>query len=402
LLNQKTFIFFNSVKAINSLIKACNLIECNVYCSDDADGKNRATLGENWRFYKPRTKRGEYSLINFFTCKAFEGWNLKGETNAHLYVATDIRQKHTLVGINKCVQALGRWRKDIENPDDKPQLFHVFNHHNIQTFRTIDQIQEVYGKYGNLLIENNLKEIEALEATGIVHIPNQLLRRYCDDYDTRECKLNTYKVDQLINEQANNEVFNHSQYVKQAWEDFGFDTNLISSDVKWESRRDLMRKSISDTLKDDYQQLVETYNDGDVYWIGLDIREIIRHRNPLAYKACLYLSPAEMEELNYNKPKVTMKLIHKEESRKRVQLHKLIALKFKAYASYTKKTIKDELQLIYDDLQLNNKYGKPTVAKATDIKQFFDAIECKMPTKDKLVENGFKLIRPTFEMQIAA
>lgn len=399
---ERTFIFYNSVTAIAKLIKACGLTECDIYCSDDDKGKNKTTLGEYWEFWKPKTKRGGFSLINFFTCKAFEGWNLKGEPKANLYVATDIHQPHTLVGINKCVQALGRWREDKSNPEAKPNLHHVFNHRGILSFKSIEALTKSYIAKAELMVNHNqIERIHALKS-DIVHLPNIELKRFCDEFESSNPVINTYKLDQVINEQYNNEVFNDVSYITKAWTEFGFDTTFLKSHGKWESLRDTNRKTASQTLKDDFLKLVEFNDNIELYWIGANIEETIKTSNPLAYRASKYLTEQQMKELKYNTTKVKAKLVMLEEPKKRIKLSKLIALTFKTYCKYSKAIIKENLQLLYDDVNLMTAQGKPLVAKATDIKQFFDIKECKLTLKDGKVINGFHLLRQSFELKMAA
>lgn len=399
---EKTFIFINSVTSINRLINACSLQDCHVYCSDDKDRKNRAKLCENWKFYKPKTIKGAFGLINFFTTKAFEGWNLKGETKANLYVVTDVSQKNTLVGLNKCVQALGRWRKPEEGIYELPKLYHVFNTREIRNFRSIDEISRIYKERGDLLLKQNSQQLEHSIKNGIPHKPHEMLKRYCDNYDTGNPKFNTYKFDQIVNEQANNEVFNQLSYIQSGWIQYGFEIQTLLSYDKWESQRDVVRKSNANSLKDDYHLLIQYSANSTCYCIGRDETQIIRDRNPLAFRAFKLLTLDQMNTVKYNVKKVTQLIINAENPAIKLKLMKLISLEFKVYASYSKNYVKDKLQTFYNTLGIVKPSGLAVVAKATDILAFFDADECKLKDNKGKWVHGFKLIRKHFEMQLAA
>ena len=400
--SKRIFIFYNSLTSIVKLINACGLTDCHVYCADDEKGKNKRKLGANWVHFRPKAVNGEFALINFFTTKAFEGWNLKGEIKTSLFVATDIKQEHTLVGISKCIQAVGRWRKPDHDGYELPSLYHITNTRNIDSFKSIEELVDSYQKTTSMLLHHNIELLNLSIKSGVPHVPNPLLRRFCDDYESAMPKLNTYKFDQYVNEQFDNEVFNDLKYLKTGWETYCFGTNITIRTDKWESQRDIGRKSNADVLKDDYLQLQVITQDFPMYYIGTDETQIIKQRNPLAYQAFKLLTVEQMNEVKYNAKRVKQLLVQAQNAKQHIKLMKLILIEFKDYQSYTKEFIKLKLQELYDKLGLEKSTGTRLVAKATDIKQYFDVEDCKLKSADNKYVHGFKLIRKHFEMKLAA
>lgn len=384
---SKLFIFYNSVTEIAKLLKAMKLEDCRIYCSEDKDGENFKKLGEYQKYWRKQPRNSEFTGVNFFTTTAFEGWDMNIEESI-MITATDINKPHTLVGVDKCVQAVGRARKKVKH------CIHITNHRNIQSFKSLDTIKEYYTKEANKLYSRYLEHMNEAKEQGFKPEYDIRIERYCDDAKTHP-KINTYKLDRVINEEFNREIYNHISFIAKAWEQFYYKVKIHKSNAKWESKRDEERISKADILRRDYLKITEE----PLFFLGISQKDTIQRTNPLAYRASLHLNQKEMEELKYSNKKVEAELIKRENDKKKIQLIKLIDLNFKAGNRYTKAHITEVIQHLYDSIEMMNKKGEPAKAKATDIKLFFEPTPCKINEKGKYV-NGFILNRPTFHLKM--
>jgi len=144
-------IFCNSVTEIRNAILRAGLTKCNIYCANDKDGENMKTLGELSCFYVDEPITGEYSKVNFYTGKCFEGWDLR-EDNATIILVTDVNKPHTKVGIaSKGKQAVGRLR-DEHVPH---QILHVTNHKKFKEKKDLEAFRQEFRHEAELLILQN-------------------------------------------------------------------------------------------------------------------------------------------------------------------------------------------------------------------------------------------------------
>lgn len=391
--NHKYFIFYNSVTEIASLLETLDLNDCRIYCAKGEKEENLIKLGGNKQYWREQPKNSDFAKINFFTTTAFEGWDMN-IPDCVMIVATDIHKPHTLVGIDKCVQALGRARKEVK------AYYHIFNHRNNKTFKSLEKIKEYYTKEGLNLLNKYKEYLQEAEANGFKPRYDDRIEKYCDNPKTNPI-FNTYRLDQVVNEEYNREVYNHKDHIAVRWKEFYYEPNPRVSTIKWESKRDIIRKSKANQLKDDYDAIIE-FKESKALFILSNPVDKIKKRNPLAYRASKHLSKAEMKALNHNPKKVEAALIKKENAKKNIQLIKLVDLNFKTGARYTKEAIADKLQELYLEVDYRNKKGEPQVALATHIKEFFETVDCKIRMKDNKSANGFELTRPTFHLKMVA
>jgi hypothetical protein len=394
----KLFIFYNNVNQIAKVIKACGLdsSNCNVHCADDEVGKNRATLAENSNLIAGIPKAGEYKLINFHTTAHFEGYNLTGESNLKVIVASDVNPtcNNTLLGIAKYVQAFGRWRKPEGYKDDLPELYHIFNHRNIEDGKSLTDFTTDF----NLLAERYVKQeqINCIK-DGSAHITDERIEKFCRD-PKANLTIDPCMIDRLAYKQYTYEMYNNAESIMKAWEGYYYDVISFVSNDKWTSCRDTQRISKADQLKHDYDTIRTFKADESMFTICLNPIDRLLKTNPLAVSACNYLTPSEMEELNYNIKKVSSAIFVKEEATNMVKATKLVNQEFTRGNRYTLDYIRVTLHKIYDKLGLKDNKGQSRTAYATDIKKFFELKPCKIKCTDGKYINGLELIRPTFSM----
>ena len=83
------------------------------------------------------------------------------------------------------------------------------------------------------------------------------LERFADiDPINQTAEINTYKIDQLINEAYTVEVYNNIDKIKEARENASYEVQLSYSGIKLETTTSMNRKSKSQQLKEDYHEII--------------------------------------------------------------------------------------------------------------------------------------------------
>jgi hypothetical protein len=154
-------IFINSVTEIKLAIERSGKEGIfSIYCADDEDKENMLKLGELKKYFVEQPDEKNFSKINFYTSKYFEGWDLKCE-DATIVLVTDIHKPHTKVSIGmKLKQAAGRLR----NP--ATQIIHLTNHYgNHKEPKSLSSFKVEYIKDAYLLHDQYLVYLEGCRAS---------------------------------------------------------------------------------------------------------------------------------------------------------------------------------------------------------------------------------------------
>lgn len=391
-------IFLNSISEIRDAILRADLKECNIYCANDKEGDNMEKLGELSKHFVAEPKTGEYSKINFYTCKYFEGWDMYDD-NATMVFVTNFHKEHTMVGVgSKGKQAIGRSRRDPF------QIVHITNHKHINQMKSLQDYREYFIKEAEYQIDHHHKTVERHIKNGFKLIPDPRLKHFCDvDKLTHKATLNLMKLDQQINQTANNEVYNNIDFIMKEWEDAYFKVEVEDSDVVLETKTALKRKSGAKQLEEDYKALLDyklNQQVSNVFGLDRSLENRIKVSNPTAYQAAKLIDEQTMIAMKYNVKKVQAEIILKEYNLKEVKLLKLIGHEFKVGVFYTNEHIKNKLQEIYFKLDIkDHKTGKIKVATANQIrsKGLFEAEDTKFNKA-----HGKRIIRAQFNLRMAA
>lgn len=223
---------------------------------------------------------------------------------------------------------------------------------------------------------------------------------------TKIATLNPLKLDQQINEAANNEIYNHIDFIQQDWKDGYFNVELLEDDHLVDNKTTEVRKSKAKQLEEDYLRLKD-YNEnkrnGFSFSIGQTVEDEIKDRNPTAYQAYRLLDDATMIKLNYNVKKVDKEIILKENTRAKLKLAKLLNQEFKPGNGYTNADVKSKLQEIYNSLNIRSENGKIKVATATHLGDngWFEIETGKVKNSKGAWENGLRIIRLSFNLLMA-
>ena len=225
--NGNIHIFFNSVNEIANAIRT-NQINYNVSIYVAPNDKNRDKLDELRQrlFEKPSPEN--FSRINFYTSRYFEGWDLVDE-NPTIILVTDTGITTTKLGIrNKAFQALGRSR----NPIDR--IIHITNHRGKEEFVSFEEIKRQTIAKGESV--NDLYNQHVNDATNDTFTIENLSREACEKYaridkNTNLAQYNSYLVDQIINEEYCDQDYNHIDHIVNGWKSMNYETKILFFDI---------------------------------------------------------------------------------------------------------------------------------------------------------------------------
>lgn len=389
-------IFYNSVTEIAEAIELAELKDCNVHCADKEEN-----LEKVYQFFKPQPIKGEYKKVNFYTTSHFEGWNLE-DINPTIILVTDVNKPHTKVGIsNKGVQAVGRQRIKENHPETKPfAIYHITNHRNRLTFKTLEEFKDEYLFDANWDMEEYNRYLDACKTNN--REPNkdktEFVKRYTTlDKEIGYAKLCYQKTDQFINESACNEEFNHIDYIQQAWENSGFQTDVLEHKQTLEKTiQRKTKKSVKEILSDFETLDPENRKNQFITFADQALDKLI-NTQPTLYKAYQMLTKEEINSTDYKMDEIKKLLILKDNKDAEMKVLKLLPLTFSVGNRYTKDYIKAKLQDIY------NKAGYKKNATAEQLKNsdWYDTKPCKVKDKEGKDKNGFEILRMNFKLRVS-
>ncbi|MDR2651727.1 MAG: DEAD/DEAH box helicase family protein [Prevotellaceae bacterium] len=386
-------IFYNSVTEIAEAIELAGLKDCNVHCADKEENKDK--IG---KFFSPQPIKGQYKKVNFYTTSHFEGWNLE-DINPVIIFVTDVYKTHTKVGItNRGVQAIGRQRVKPNQPETIPTIYHITNHRNTETFKSMETFKSDYLFDAEWETDNYNRYIEDCKAQN--HEPSKektdFVKKYANiDADTGKAGICHTKIDQFINESACNEEFNHINHIKEAWKQAGFKTEMLEYKeciVKQSKRK------TTKTVKDIFSGFEALDPKKSFIFHSEETKKqlaLLKSKYPVLYEAYQTLSKEEIESTNYNANEIEKLVIMKNNKDKEIRVMKLLPLSFSVGQRYTKEAIKSTLQSIYDEAEYIKK------ATAEQINIWYDTKLCKIKNKAGMYVNGYEFLRMTFTLKVS-
>ena len=391
-------IFYNSVTEIAEIIRYAGITDCNVFCADRQENKDK--IGQ---FFNSQPTNGQYKKINFYTTSHFEGWSLR-EVTPTIILVTDVYRPHTRVGIsNKGVQAIGRQRVDYRNPETLPKIYHVTNHRNKPEFKNLREFENDYLREAKCDIDRYNEDLKKYgEASNSNKI--EYMKTIAEiNEETGQAKINNSKIDQLINESACNEEFNHLCHIKAAWERAGYETDMrkyeetIKKDTEQRERKRLTSKSIQDILSD--FEALEPKNTCTFFRNEEHEQQLkqLKNKYPALYKAYQMLTREEIKATQYNVKEIEKLVILKNNKSLGMKILKLLPLYFVVGKRYTKEEVKRKLQKIYDETG----YEKKATAAQIDNPKWYDVKPCKVKNKQGNYDNGFEIIRMNFKLLVS-
>ncbi|OYZ28272.1 MAG: hypothetical protein B7X86_13645 [Sphingobacteriales bacterium 17-39-43] len=363
-------IFYNSVTAIRDIILKSNIKGCTIHCARSTE--NMEKLGELTKYFTDEPA-SPYNKINFYTSKYFEGWDLPKQ-RAIMVLVTDVFKPHTKVGIgSKGKQAIGRLR------GISPQkIYHVTNHESHSKMILLSEYKQMFTRSAQSLIENNNRYLN--EGHAKKFLDNKGLYKLADiDEQTGLASINLMKVDQQINESAANEIYRNISFIKRDWEQSFFKTVVATSDYKIDTKTKLKRASSMDKFREDYEHLKAYKGDSvGTFYMGKNIEDYIRSRNPLVVDAYNLLDEAFITGSKFNVKKIETAVILKSNELSKTKLKQLAKKVFKRDEFYANSDIRRKLDKLYVKLNIiNPKTGEVAKSKPIHLEQLGFRIEAR-------------------------
>ena len=201
-----------------------------------------------------------------------------------------------------------------------------------------------------------------------------------------------------MNESVCDEEFNHIDYIQQAWENAGFETDIEVHIEKTDKKiQRKTSKSVKDILED--FELLDPANQF-IFQTEANIEKLSRLKTeyPLLYKAHKLLTLEEIESTNYNAKDIEKLVILKTNKNAEMKVLKLLPLYLTVGKRYTKAKIKEKLQEIYDKAG----FQKTATAEQLGSLNWYEIKPCKVKNKDNVLENGFLILRMNFKLTVSS
>ena len=146
---------------------------------------------------------------------------------------------------------------------------------------------------------------------------------------TGKASINHTKIDQLINESACNEVFNHIDFIREAWKEANYDIR------NWEYKELLQPKEMQRKTKLTVMEIIKAFQtlEPDSVFI-FNTEEMnnqlkqLKKQYPVIYEAYRKLTLEEIESTNYNEKEMQKLLILKNNKDAEMKIIKLLPLYF--------------------------------------------------------------------------
>lgn len=382
------FFFVNSVSAISSIVKQVGLTndEVNVICADNA--KNKTTLEDIEIGSIPKEGKPN-KPFTFCTKSAFCGVDFFSKAGLTIIVS-DGRHKSTMLDIFTDIrQIAGR----IRNEDNlfRHAILHVFN-----TGYVLEKEDFEYELASNIAdAEMDINAFETLKREGKGY-EGSMIAKVRNDGTESFVIFDEQKYSMRINElkvkysrwkfETIDEVYTNGLTMSQAYARDGFD---LEEAIEWEQKlkefiRVINKMPTFKVLYEEYFLVMNNKLEG--FAVIPERAKEIEKINPLVVLAYQYLTPERVETLRYNVTDIKNE-IHKNMPETKAALKAFVKEDFFTGEAYTKEHIKNLLSAKH------HKLGIKAKAKATDILNYCEVVETKIPIGDGKRKDGWRITK---------
>lgn len=379
--DNKVCIFFNSVDGIYSLMTQLDILDnATVYCAPKSRFKLKSEHGftNAYDIWSADTMK----QYNFFTGRFYTAFDLELEhEKPDLLMITDPHlSPYTILDVDTdCIQICGRFRHGISSAT------HIYRTNEEIVAKTREQLEwEISGhEFAYRTIQSLYNSTDSIELRyGLGEALETLpFRTYLNPDLTK----NWFRIDNEIHDQLALAKYKFIGQLDMAYENCHY--FIPNFDYKPYNANDekLMKVSSARSTKDKRRRMVQLLNE-----IGepdseyaIDFINEIRKIDPFIVEAYELLGKERIEELKYNKRKITEEMIMLQ--RKGNKVVKLIKNSFTVGHAYTNKFIEEELKRIFNMVHIHPE--KPI--KGSMIKDYFLTMDWRK--KDK---RGYRLVSP--------
>ena len=379
--DNKVCIFFNSVDGIYSLMNQLNMLNnATVYCAPKSRFKLKSEHGftNAYDVWSADTMK----QYNFFTGRFYTAFDLELEhEKPDLLMITDPHlSPYTILDVDTdCIQICGRFRHGISSAT------HIYRTNEEIVAKTREQLEwEISGhEFAYRTIQSLYNSTDSIELRyGLGEALETLpFRTYLNPDLTK----NWFRIDNEIHDQLALAKYKFIGQLDMAYENCHY--FIPTFDYKPYNANDekLMKVSSARSTKDKWRRMVQLLSE-----IGepdseyaMDFKNEIRKIDFFIVDAYDLLGKERIEELKYNKKKITEEMIMLQ--RKGNKVVKLIKNSFTVGRAYTNKFIEEELTRIFDMVHIHPE--KPI--KGSMIRDYFLTMDWRK--KDK---RGYRLVSP--------
>ena len=379
--DNKVCIFFNSVDGIYSLMNQLDILnDATVYCAPKSRIKLKSEHGftNAYNVWSAKTMK----QYNFFTGRFYTAFDLelKHEKPDLLMITDPHLSPYTMLDVDTdCIQICGRFRNGISSAT------HIYRTNEEIIAKTREQLEwEISGHefafrtIRSLYNSTDSKELRYGLGEAFETLP---FRTYLNPDLTK----NWFRIDNEIHDQLALAKYKFIGQLDMAYENCHY--FIPTFDYKPYNANDekLMKVSSARSTKDKWRRMVQLLSE-----IGepdseyaMDFKNEIRKIDFFIVDAYDLLGKERIEELKYNKKKITEEMIMLQ--RKGNKVVKLIKNSFTVGLAYTNKFIEEELTRIFDMVHIHPE--KPI--KGSMIRDYFLTMDWRK--KDK---RGYRLVSP--------
>ena len=370
--------FINSVTIIYSIIKQFNLFNgSTIYCAH----KSKGNLKKEYDFTNAYTEWSAETMrkYNFFTGRFFTAFDLELEYKPDLVMISDpFNAEFSMLDVDTdCIQICGRFRHGINSAT------HIFRVNPEIVVKSREQIEweisahkHAYTIVNKLYHDADCRESrwafgEALKSLPFrkFQYPDFTTNWFAIDNEIDEVLVhNKYQSKISINKWYNDSHFFNPTFTK---------CNYNENDEKLKIIRSA--RSVKDKRKKIVTQLSEIEEPYSEY--ALDFINEARKIDPFIVEAYEVLGKNRIEELKYNKKKLSEDMILLQRKGNRVV--KLVKNRFNVGGKYANETIVKEMKRIYE---LTNIHPEKEITPKI-ILDYFQAVNCWIGKK-----KGYMLI----------
>lgn len=379
--DNKVCIFFNSVDGIYSLMEQLDILDdATVYCAPKSRFKLKSEHGftNAYDVWSANTMK----QYNFFTGRFYTAFDLELEhEKPDLLMITDpYLSPYTMLDVDTdCIQICGRFRHGISSAT------HIYRTSEEIVAKTREQLEwEISGHefafrtIQSLYNSTDSKELRYGLGEALETLP---FRTYLNPDLTK----NWFRIDNEIHDQLAIAKYKFIGQLDIAYENCHY--FIPTFDYKPYNANDekLMKVSSARSTKDKWRRMVQLLNEigeSDSEY-AMDFKNEIRKIDFFIVDAYDLLGKERIEELKYNKRKITEEMIMLQ--RKGNKVVKLIKNSFTVGHAYTNKFIEEELKRIFNMVHIHSE--KPI--KGSMIKDYFQTEDWRSKKS-----RGYRLVSP--------
>ncbi len=395
----KVHIFFGSVTSTGKLINEMGLTDVCIFCRDEED--NMKNLGNAGKYFRDSIRGADFAKFNFYTGRYNEGCDLRDDASATMILVTDVNIPHTMVGINyRGVQALGRLRLDIGQ--QAYQMIHITNTKaTMKTYRIKIEENVLYSAQQHINHYNAFNRIRSENGMLDILDMGKFVENVCE-FENGKAKISHAKIDQIVYAKSIPLQYDNIENVHTIWQSCNRKTEIAKFGL---SKIKQSRRSDEAINRDVIAEFKKFNENPDLYQFGKAERDIqkLKDKHSILYQTYMIFGTDEVERLTYNNDKMKAALVDRSNKNLEAQLRKMIVERIKI-GEYTKKEIKNILQIIYDTLEIKKLDGKRKVAKAEDLKDLgMFQIDLFKGESDKGTRiDKFRIVRELYKIKQAA